>query len=293
MVVCFGAHVSTSKGIPNAIKYTKEILNGDILQIFSQSPRSLKGPSDKTIHDIPKIIDAIKTHNVKIVSHSPYMINLSKDISTHQYVMDCLLKDLQFINKVGGIGSVVHMGKSLKLSKDEALKNMILNIKYILSNYNGDAKLIIETSCGQGTELLSNLDDIGDFYNHGVDGTSFTEAEKKKIEFCIDTCHIFVAGYDMRSPKEVNSYFNKFNKIIGNNKLALIHFNDSAKKLGSNVDRHANIGEGYIGNPDLDGNIDGLKAVFKKASQLSIPMVLETPDIHPYVNNIKQDKWYV
>ena len=71
----------------------------------------------------------------------------------------------------------------------------------------------------------------------------------------------------MRSPKDVNSYFSKFNKIIGNNKLALIHFNDSAKKLGSNVDRHANIGEGYIGNPDLDGNIDGLKAVFKKASK--------------------------
>ena len=63
------------------IKYTKEVLNGDILQIFSQSPRSLKGPSDKTIDDIPEIIDAIKTHNVKIVSHSPYMINLSKDIS--------------------------------------------------------------------------------------------------------------------------------------------------------------------------------------------------------------------
>tara|TARA_B000000437_G_scaffold214150_1_gene187545 strand:+ start:396 stop:1277 length:882 start_codon:yes stop_codon:yes gene_type:complete len=293
MVVCFGAHVSTSKGIPNAIKYTREVLNGDILQIFSQSPRSLKGPSDKTINDIPKIIDAIKAHNVKIVSHSPYMINLSKDISTHQHVMDCLLKDLQFINKIGGIGSVVHMGKSLKLSKEEALKNMILNIKYILSNYDGDAKLIIETSCGQGTELLANLDDIGEFYNQGINGTSFTEAEKNKIEFCIDTCHIFVAGYDMRSPKEVNSYFSKFNKIIGNNKLALIHFNDSAKKLGSNVDRHANIGEGYIGNPDLDGNIDGLKAVFKKASQLSIPMVLETPDIHPYVSNIKQDKWYV
>ena len=293
MVLCFGAHVSTSKGIPNAIKYTREVLNGDILQIFSQSPRSLKGPSDKTIKDIPKIIDAIKTHNVKIVSHSPYMINLSKDISTHQYVMDCLLKDLQFIDKVGGIGSVVHMGKSLKLSKEEALKNMILNIKYILSNYDGDAKLIIETSCGQGTELLANLDDIGDFYSHGINGTSFTEQEKSKIEFCIDTCHIFVAGYDMRSPKEVNSYFSKFNNIIGNNKLALIHFNDSAKKLGSNVDRHANIGGGYIGNSDLGGNIDGLKAVFKKASQLSIPMVLETPDIHPYVSNIKQDKWYV
>ena len=185
------------------------------------------------------------------------------------------------------------MGKSLKLSKEEALKNMILNIKYILSKYDGDAKLIIETSCGQGTELLSDLDDIGDFYNHGINGTKFTDSEKNKIEFCIDTCHIFVAGYDMRSPKEVNSYFNKFNKIIGNNKLALIHFNDSAKKLGSNVDRHANIGEGYIGNPDLDGNIDGLKTVFKKASQLSVPMVLETPDIHPYVNNIKQDRWYV
>ena len=293
MVVCFGAHVSTSKGIPYAIKYTKEVLNGDILQIFSQSPRSLRGPSDKTIKDIPKIIDAIKTYNVKIVSHSPYMINLSKDISTHQYVMDCLLKDLQFIDKVGGIGSVVHMGKSLKLSKKDALKNMILNIKYILSKYNGNAKLIIETSCGQGTELLSDLDEIGEFYNHGINGVSFTESEKSKIEFCIDTCHIFVAGYDMRSPKIVNSYFSKFNKLIGNQNLALIHFNDSAKKLGSNVDRHANIGEGYIGNPDLDGNIDGLKAVFKKASQLSIPMVLETPDIHPYVSNIKQDKWYV
>ena len=291
MSVCFGAHISTSKGIVNAIKYCKNALKGDILQIFSQSPRSLKGPTKKTLSEAKKIKKELQKNNIKIVSHSPYTINLAKNIETHKYMVDCLIKDLEFVNSISGIGSVVHMGKSVNLSTNEALKNMMLNIKYILSKYNGKSKLIIETSCGQGSELLSKLEDIGTFYNEGVDNLKFTSDEKKRISFCIDTCHIFVAGYDMRDINCVENYFNLFDKLIGIDKLDLIHFNDSSKEFNSNVDRHANIGSGYIGNPDKGGNIEGLKRVYDYGKKFKIPMVLETENIEPYVELIKKNIW--
>lgn len=293
MSVCFGAHVPVSKGIPNAISYCRDVLNGDILQIFCQSPRSLRGPSKKNLGEIEKIKESLKKNKMKIVSHSPYTINLAKSITTHKYMMDCLVKDLEFINKITGIGSVVHMGKSVDLSEQDALTNMMNNIKYVLSEYNGSSKLIIETSCGQGTELLSKLEDISIFYNKGVNGIKLTKSEKSKIGFCIDTCHVFVAGYDLRKSNDVDKYFNKFNELIGLDKLTLIHFNDSAKAFNSNVDRHANIGEGFISDNNKGGCIEGLQKVYEYGSKLSVPMVLETPDIFPYTNNIKNGIWKV
>ena len=80
MSVCFGAHISTSKCIVNAINYCKNTLKGDILQIFSQSPRSLKGPTKKTLSEAKKIKEELQKNNIKIVSHSPYTINLAKNI---------------------------------------------------------------------------------------------------------------------------------------------------------------------------------------------------------------------
>ena len=148
MTILFGSHISISKGLVQSIDYANS-LGCKVMQIFSQSPRSFKGVSQKNIDAIEKAKDRLKEHNMIIVSHSPYLINLAKDPKNEKYMADALVNDLYFINKLGGIGSVVHMGKYIKLSKEEALNNMENNIKNILNRYNGDAKLILETSCGQ------------------------------------------------------------------------------------------------------------------------------------------------
>ena len=284
-MLLFGAHISTSKGgIIKAID-NANTMGCKVMQIFSQSPRTLKGPSSSNI----KLAKSIKTklidNNMLIASHSPYLINLAKDPIDYSYMADCLYKDLLFMNSVGGIGSVVHMGKSVGLSESEALTNMKNNIKNILKKYKGKSKLILETSCGQGTELLYTLESIGKFYKR------FTDEEQSKMAFCIDTCHIFVAGYDIRIPTIVDNYFSDFDKLIGLEKLALIHFNDSATPFKSHKDRHANIGDGYIGNSKKGGNIYGLITVLDYGKKYSIPMVLETPDIDGYVNAINTSSW--
>jgi len=220
-----------------------------------------------------------------VVSHSPYLINLAKDPVNEKYVADALKNDLEFVNKLEGIGSVVHMGKKIKLTEEQALDNMEKNIKNILSEYKGNSKLILETSCGQGTELLYKIEDLGKFYER------FTKKEKERIGFCIDTCHVFVAGYDMRTAQKVKSFFKLFDNCIGLDKLVLIHFNDSDKRFASHVDRHDDIGEGFIGKKE-GGSISGLKEVFKTAKKLGVPMTLETHDIEGDLKNVQSWKEY-
>ncbi len=272
MTVIFGSHISISKGLVKAIDYANS-LNCRIMQIFSQSPRGFKGVSKKNIDSIDKAKEKLKEHNMAIVSHSPYVINLSKDPQNERYMADALVSDLEFINKLGGIGSVVHMGKHMKLTVGEATSNMEINIKNILKRYKGTSKLILETSCGQGSEILHNIEDLGKFYKR------FSAIEKKRIGFCIDTCHIFVAGYDIRSKSKVHNFFKLFDEHIGLDNVVLIHFNDSDRPHASNKDRHQDIGDGFIGNQSKEGDINALKEVFKIAKDRGIPMTLETHDI--------------
>lgn len=243
MTLIIGSHMSTSSngGIPAAIQNAKSI-NCDILQIFSQSPKSLKGPAKKNTTEkaIQDIRSALQNTELLIVSHSPYVINLAKMPIEADAMRSCLIKDLEFGNQIGSIGSVVHMGKYVKLTPEQGLDNMEYNIRQILRDYEGESKLILETSCGQGTELLYRLENMAEFYDR------FTEEEKNRIMFCIDTCHIFVAGYNISTAEAVHIYFNAFDRLIGMDRLALIHFNDSAKPCASCVDRHSNIGDGYI-----------------------------------------------
>lgn len=284
MSVIFGAHISISKGLVKAVDEAHK-LGCKVMQIFSQSPQSFRGISKKNLEAVDKAKERLKHHGIQVVSHSPYLINLAKDPVKEKYVADALKNDLEFINKLEGIGSVVHMGKKIKLTEEKALDNMEKNIKNILNEYKGNSKLILETSCGQGTELLYKIEDLGKFYQR------FTDKEKERIGFCIDTCHVFVAGYDMRSAKKVKDFFKLFDENIGLDKLVLIHFNDSDKPFASHVDRHDDIGEGFIGKKD-GGSIYGLKEVFKIAKKLSIPMTLETHDIEGDLKNVQSWKEY-
>ena len=284
MSVIFGAHISISKGLVKAVDRAND-LGCQVMQIFSQSPQSFRGISKKNIDAVDKARERLKHHGIQVVSHSPYLINLAKDPVKEKYVADALKRDLEFVNKLEGIGSVVHMGKSIKLSEKDALDNMEKNIKNILKEYKGKSKLILETSCGQGTELLFKIEDLGKFYQR------FTNKEKERIGFCIDTCHVFVAGYDMRTASKVKEFMKLFDDSIGLDNLVLIHFNDSDKPFASHVDRHDDIGKGYIGKKE-GGSLSGLKEVFKTAKKLGVPMTLETHDIEGDLKNVQSWKEY-
>ena len=127
-------------------------------------------------------------------------------------------------------------------------------------------KIILETSTGQGTELLSNLDEFADFYN------KFTDDEKNYLKICIDTCHVFSAGYSLKSKTDVQKYIKIVEKYIGWNNVILIHLNDSKKDCGCGVDRHENLCKGCIGKDDDSG----FKFFVKHCINKNIPIPLSS-----------------
>ncbi len=130
-----------------------------------------------------------------------------------------------------------------------------------------DIKILIETSTGQGSEMCYDINEFAMF---------FKKIKNNRIGICLDTCHIFNAGYDIRTKKTTENYLKNFEDKIGINSIKLIHLNDSYNDIGKHIDRHQNIGRGYIG-------IEGIKQIIMFFTSLNIPIVLETPD--EYIND--------
>ena len=237
-----GTHISKKKTLLKTLtEFYKNPSNKlKPVQIFSGSPKFWRR-SKVDPKDLEDTKNYIISHNLEVFIHSIYLINLSRSIEDFkEKAFSCLKYELELGTKVGFKGVVVHCGKSLKLTKNEALDNMFNNIIEI---YNSDCisescPLLIETSAGQGTEVCTKLDEFLDFYSR------FTKEQMKKIKICIDTCHVFAAGYE--SLEYLNIWNERFPKSI-----VLVHYNDSKVEKGSKKDRHAYPGEGYIGKKKM------------------------------------------
>ena len=266
MVFYFGSHVSISDGLMNAAESIKKH-GGNLLQIFVTSPKQ-RIVSQKSKPELNKFINYTQKNNIKIVIHSSYLLNIAKQWDTHSWWLKNLELEIEYAHKIKAIGVVIHLGKQLDLTLNEAYNNMFTAILYVLNKtaeYK-NVKLLIETSAGQGTELCYKLDDLAYFYN------KFTNTEIiNRLGICLDTCHIFAAGHDISSIGKINSYLKKFDQLIGIKNIVLIHLNDSKCDVGCRVDRHENIGDGYIG-------LENLKFIFKYFRKLNKFVILETPN---------------
>lgn len=263
-----GAHIIKETSILKTIQKIKEY-DGNALQLFSSNPRSISSPNLNKIKDeAPYIIDYCNHNNIKLVIHAPYTINLASSLKNGKKLIelkDCywiklLIENLQACDIIGAVGCVVHVGKYVKLTNEEGLTNMRNAIKFIIEimkELKIYSKLILENPAGQGTELLTNLDDFIDFYN------SFTKNEKKYFKICIDTAHLWSAGYD---PLE------GYNKIAKTNEedILVIHLNNSKKEKGSNVDVHDDVFNGKIDSEQL----------IKVLRNNNIIIILEKPSVN-------------
>ena len=206
-----------------------------------------------------------------MVIHSPYVFNFAKEENHDDYQFTQIKRELMVAHMIGAIGCVIHVGKYLELTEHKATANMLCSLKHIakyIEDNNLTSKLILETAAGQGSEMIVTTDNslapFAAFYN------MFTDIEKESIKICMDTCHIFVAGMDIRTRPGVDNVFKQLKLFDLEQHIAVIHFNDSAKDYGTRVDRHGAIGQGFIG-------FSGLSQVLKHAYRLKIPCVLETP----------------
>lgn len=266
-----GAHISVKEGLLNASKVIKRN-KGNCLQIFLGSPRqtSFTKKSEKEITEFKKYN---KQNNIKVVVHSSYIINIAKNWNSYSLWVQYLISEIEYADKLGAFGIVLHFGKQLELSLQEAYNNMFSYLLHVAKEtmLNSSIKIILETSSGQGTELCYQLEEFAHFYR------KISSIPNKKIRnrfgICIDTCHIFAAGYDIRNKTKVKIFIEAFEELIGLRHVVLIHFNDSLKGLGDRIDRHESIGKGLIG---YNGLLEFAK-VFKK---LHVPIILETPNIN-------------
>lgn len=263
-----GATMSISnKTCPDASINLNKV-GGNFFQIFLTSSKSY-GNKRQTKKDLLSLKKNIKKYDQKVVVHGSYMLNYCNpcDSIIHKKAIRLLINDLNESVIIGAIGVVVHMGKNvgkLALSEDEALNNFANGIKKVLSESDKKSTIIFETGAGQGTEICTSMEGLVLLYS------KFTDEEKERIKFCIDTCHIFSYGYDIGDEKYVDEYIKLVDKTIGWDNVNCIHLNDSKCKVKCRKDRHADLGEGEVG-------IEGLKKFIIECYKKDIPIVLETP----------------
>lgn len=211
--------------------------------------------------------------NIKIVVHAPYTINIASNWNPYSYSINQIINQITLASKIGAFGLVIHMGKKLKESKEIAYNNMLSALLYVHSKTSefSNVKIILETPSGMGTEMCYTIEDFAYFFNKLSKHRN--EDIRNRFRICIDTCHIFAAGYDIRQKKDIDEYIKTFDNLIGLRYIGLIHLNDSKKNIGSKIDRHESLGKGFIGKK-------GLLYIIKIFKQFSLPIILETPSIY-------------
>lgn len=258
-----GAHFSVAGGLENAL-YTARELGCDAAQIFTKNARSWKEPelTDAQVHAFKTAREETGVH--RVFSHCTYLINIaSGDSEKREKSVNALAAEMKRSGKLGLEGVVLHPGAHLGQGVDRGLETARQTLDTVLSRDDGQfPKLLIETTAGTGTSLGSRFEEIG--------GLIRSLGHTQSVGVCMDTSHVFAAGYDLRSKDALEKLLQAFDTHIGLDKLCLLHLNDSVPELGSRKDRHAHIGKGRIGDA-------GFKAIIRDSRLATIPKILETP----------------
>ena len=261
----FGAHVSASGGLFNAPINAKKI-GAKSFALFTKNQRRWK-VSDLTKEQIEFFKQAIKENGFEanqVLPHDSYLINPGHpDKEKREKSAKALLDEAKRVELLGLNKLNFHPGSHLKLiSEKECLKLIADTVNFVIENTN-TVTLVIENTAGQGTNLGFKFEHISEIISK--------IKNQNRVGVCIDTCHAFVAGYDLRTEESFEKTFEEFNKTIGFSYLKGMHLNDAKKKLGSKVDRHESLGKGEIGNKCFE-------LIAKDNRFEDIPLILETPN---------------
>lgn len=258
-----GAHVSTSGGVFNAIDHGTEI-GATAIQIFSKNQtRWVSKPLSEP--DVEKFKIGWEKSPIKdVVIHDSYLINLaSPDFTNLEKSRNAFLDEVERAQQLGIRYLIFHPGSHLNTGEEVGLKLIAESMNRIIEKTpNYSVKLLLETTAGQGTNLGYAFEQLA-FIIDLVE-------EKNRVGVCLDTAHIFAAGYDIRDRKNYEETWKQFDTILGWDLLYAIHINDSKKELGSKVDRHENIGEGLIGEKTF-------RMIMNDSRLNNIPKIVETP----------------
>ncbi|MFA3782725.1 deoxyribonuclease IV [Melioribacteraceae bacterium 4301-Me] len=263
MTHLLGAHTFVTGGPASAID-TAEKLGFTAIQIFTKNNNQYfaKDLSEKEINDFKSKLLA---SNIKfVVSHDSYLINLcSKDPMMLKKSREAFLKELERCEQLGIPYLNFHPGAHGGQGEELGIKLIAESLNIVHQKTKGyKTKSMLEATAGQGTALGYRFEQLRKIID--------LVEEPERMSVCIDTAHIFAAGYDIRDSKQYKKVIKEFNDIIGLEKLKCIHMNDSKKELGSRVDRHEHIGKGFIGT-------EGFTNIMNDKKLERVPKILETP----------------
>ncbi len=236
----------------------------DTIQIFVKNANQWVG-KEITDEEAEKFQQAKKATGIDpIFSHNSYLINLaSPDDPLYQKSIASMLDELERSERLKLPFMVMHPGAHVGSGEEAGLKRIAAAINTLFQKTKGyQVNIALETTAGQKSNLGYSFEHLATL----IAGIK----DKKRVCVCYDTCHTFTAGYDLRTKKAYEATFAEFDNVVGLGRISAFHLNDSVNELGSKIDRHAHIGQGYIG-------VDGFRLLLNDDRFADIPMVLETP----------------
>ncbi|HEY8705664.1 MAG TPA: deoxyribonuclease IV [Gaiellaceae bacterium] len=272
-----GAHVSSGGGIHTAIDRA-ETIGAESVQVFTQSPRTWR----QTNHD-PATFDRFRERREEagiagVLCHALYLCNFAApDDAIYEKSIAALRSTMEIACAIGADGVVLHVGSHLGAGLDKGLERVVPALEQVLELCSDTTWLLMENSAGAGGTIGRSIDELA---------TIFERLDRHpRLGVCLDSCHLYVSGVDVTDRAVLDASLDELDSTVGLDRLRALHVNDSAAPLGSNRDRHANIGEGllgeklgvFLGHPRLQG----------------LPAVLEVagPEKHgPDANEVRKAK---
>ncbi|MBI1859658.1 MAG: deoxyribonuclease IV [Deltaproteobacteria bacterium] len=258
-----GAHISIAGGVDKAIE-RGEKLGCDAIQIFTQSSRTWKC-FPIAVQTQAAFRTALKTAKrvKRVVAHNSYLLNLSTTDSVHRKQSVRFFIDIMNQCESLGIESLItHPGSHKGEGLAAGIRATVQSLNEVMKACAGfETRILMENTAGQGDCIGHRFEELRSI----VSATS----DPDRIGFCFDTQHAFAAGYDLRTQADYEATFDQFERLLGIKKIGAFHLNDAVKEFGSRVDRHANIGEGFLGKEPFQFLLNDKR--FR-----GVPMCLET-----------------
>jgi len=262
-----GAHLSISRGLGEMAREAVT-LGCEAVQVFSRSPRGGKA-RPLAGDELTEMKGVFEEAGIRpLVVHVPYFLNLaSDDEHTYSYTTSVLVEDMERAGKMGAEFLVTHLGhrparddgRGLETALDRVARAIQTALK---ENPGVDVRLLLENTAGQSREIGCSLEEVAAVFAR--------VGRPDRTGICVDTCHAFAAGYDLRDERAVDDFIEQFNRAIGIEHLYAMHLNDAMHPLGSRRDRHQHIGHGHIG-------LTGFSAILNHPMLKHLPGVIETP----------------
>jgi len=260
-MVRVGVHVSIAGGIAKAVDRAAE-KGCDVFQIFSRSPRGWRF-NDLSAEEAKSFTTKLEKSGIgPVFDHMPYLPNLaSPDEDIYSQSISTLTAELFRCGQLHIPFLVTHLGSHRGIGQEKGLSRLVGAISSAFSETENSVVLLLENTVGTKNSMGGSFEDIAAIID---------SLDTERVGVCLDTCHLFGAGYELRTPEGLGTTLDEFETLIGLDRLKLVHLNDSKGDLGSALDRHEHIGLGRIGK-------DGFRSILGNKTIKSTPMVLETP----------------